>query len=97
MGIIGIGQQRGLRRVCAYAKTPQSLHYLQTQRMNVDEDSDQKLILYTYLDTVKHVLSGHLKIDETEVLTTNGSNVGRKYCRMLPLEHSSILLTCIRQ
>ena len=24
-------------------------------------------------------------------------NEGRKYCRMLPLEHSAILLTCIQQ
>ena len=24
-------------------------------------------------------------------------NEGRKYCRMLPLEHSAILLTCIKQ
>ena len=30
---------------------------------------------------------------------TNGSNKlndGRKYCRMLPLEHSAILLICIK-
>ena len=24
-------------------------------------------------------------------------NVGQKYCRMLPLEHSAILLTCIKR
>ena len=24
-------------------------------------------------------------------------NEGRKYCRMLPLKHSAILLTCIKQ
>ena len=24
-------------------------------------------------------------------------NAGRKYCRMLPLEHSAILLTCIKR
>ena len=24
-------------------------------------------------------------------------NEGRKYCRMLPLEHSAILLTCIKR
>ena len=42
---------------------------------------------------VTPVLSGHSKIDKTKILMTNGE--GRKYCRMLPLEHSAILLTCI--
>ena len=48
--------------------------------------------------TVKPVSKGHSKIDITTILMTNGSfnNEGRKYCRMLPLEHSAILLTCIK-
>ena len=37
--------------------------------------------------------NGHLKIDKTKILMTEG----RKNCRMLPLEHSAILLTCIKQ
>ena len=63
--------------------------------------------LYVYFSslgfgTVKPVLSGHSKIDKTKILIANGSlmkvksiavlmNEGRKYCRMLPLEHSPIL------
>ena len=47
--------------------------------------------------TIKPVLSSHSKIDKTKVLKTNGSLMGRKYCRMLPFEHSAILLTCIKQ
>ena len=40
------------------------------------------------------VSNGHSKIDKTNIIMTNG-NEGRKYCRILPLEHSAILLTCI--
>ena len=48
--------------------------------------------------TVKPVLSGHSKIDKTKVLKTDGSfNEGQKYCSVLPLEHSAILLTCIKR
>ena len=46
------------------------------------------------LHTVKPVLSGHSKIDKTKVLKTNGSLM--KVERLL-LEHSAILLTCIKQ
>ena len=47
--------------------------------------------------TVKPVQNGHSKIDKTKILMTNGSLMkGQKYCRMLPLEHSAILLTCIK-
>ena len=49
------------------------------------------------LDTVKPVLSGHSKIDKTKILMTNGSLMKVESCRMLPLEHSAILLTCIKQ
>ena len=52
----------------------------------------------SFVRTVKPVLSGHLKIYNTKVLKTKSYlNEGRKYCRMLPLEHYAILLTCIKQ
>ena len=57
-------------------------------------------LLYTwelFLYTVKPVLNGHLKIDKTKVLMKNGSLMKVEYCRMLPLEHSAILLICIKQ
>ena len=45
------------------------------------------------------VLSCHLKIDKTKVLMENDSLMpgDRKYCRMLPLEHSAIFFTCIKR
>ena len=45
-------------------------------------------------NTVKAVLSGHSKIDKTQVLKTNGSLM--KVENTL-FEHSAILLTCIKQ
>ena len=76
--------------------------------MGVIEDSDQILEtsraplnmsawVFTRDITVNPVLSGHLKIDKNLILMTNGSLMNRKYCRVLPLEHSAILLTCIKQ
>ena len=48
--------------------------------------------------TVKPVLSSHSKIDKTKILLTNGSLMKVKsICKMLPLEHSAILLTCIKR
>ena len=66
--------------------------------------------LPTLKSTVKPVLYGHSKVDKTKVLKIDGRsmhvesiaecsneiNADRKYCRMLPLEHSAILLTCIK-
>ena len=53
------------------------------------------LVLFAY--TVKPVLSGHPKrrpnIGFQDQLLLNE---GQKYCRMLPLEHSAILLTFIK-
>ena len=47
--------------------------------------------------TVKPVLSSHSKLDKTKILMTNGSLMQVKnICRMLPLEHFAILLTCIK-
>ena len=37
-----------------------------------------------------------LKIDQTNVLKTNG-NEGQKYCRMLLSEYSAILMICIKR
>ena len=45
--------------------------------------------------TVKPALNGHPKIDKTKVLKTNGSLM--KVKSKLPLEHSAILLTCIKR
>ena len=57
----------------------------------------------------KTCLKWPLEIDKANILMENGSlmqvksiaecsfNEGQKYCRMLPLEHSAILLTCIKQ
>ena len=48
--------------------------------------------------TVKPVLSGHSKIDKTKVLMTNGSLMKVKsIAECSPLEHSAIILTCIKQ
>ena len=47
--------------------------------------------------TVKPVLSGHSKREPKIVFQDRLSlNAGQKYCRMLPLEHSAILLTFIK-
>ena len=49
-------------------------------------------------NTVKPVLSGHLKIDKTPVLMENGSLMKVKsIAECSPLEHSAILLTCIKR
>ena len=42
------------------------------------------------------VLSGHSKIDKA-LNDKWWLNEGRKYCRILPLEHPAILLTCIKR
>ena len=47
-------------------------------------------IVHTH-STVKPVLSGHSKIDKTKALMANGSLM------KVPLEHSAILLTCIKR
>ena len=47
--------------------------------------------------TVNPVLNGHLKIDKTKVLMTNGSLMNVKSISKCPLEHSAILLTCIKR
>ena len=47
----------------------------------------------------KACVNGRSKLDKTKILMTNGSlmKVGQKYGRMLPLEHSAILLACIKR
>ena len=47
--------------------------------------------------TVKPVLSGHSKTDKTKILKTNGSLMKVKVLQNALLEHSAILLTCIRR
>ena len=47
--------------------------------------------------TVKPVLSGHSKIDKTKVLKTNGSLMKVEVLQNALLEHSTILLTCIKR
>ena len=47
--------------------------------------------------TVNPVLSGHSKRRPKIVFQDQlPLNAGQKYCRMLPLEHSAILLICIK-
>ena len=46
--------------------------------------------------TVKPVLSDHSKIDKTKILMTNGSLMKVESIAE-PLEHSAILLTCIKR
>ena len=49
------------------------------------------------IHTVNPVLSGHLKIDKTKVLMENGSLMKvESSAKCSPLEHSVILLTCIK-
>ena len=45
---------------------------------------------------MKPVLSDYSKIDKTKVLNTSGSLVQVKILQNAPLEHSAILLTCIK-
>ena len=47
--------------------------------------------------TVKPVLSGHSKTDKIKVLKTNGSLMKVKVLQNALLEHSAILLTCIKR
>ena len=44
---------------------------------------------------VKHVISGHSKVNKTKVLMTNGSFM--KVESIAPAEHSAIRLTCIKR
>ena len=48
--------------------------------------------------TIKPVISGHAKNRQNKDLIDRWYlNEGRKYCRMLPLEHSAIRLPCIKR
>ena len=50
------------------------------------------------VSTVKPVLSGHSKIYKTKVLLKNGSLMKvESIAECSPLEHSAILLTCIKR
>ena len=46
--------------------------------------------------TVKPVFGGHSEIDKTEILTTNGSLMKVESIAKC-LEHSAIILTCIKR
>ena len=49
-------------------------------------------------NTVKPVLRGHSKNRQNKDFHDNCQlNEGRKYCRMLTLEHSVVRLTCIKK
>ena len=69
---------------------------------------DTKLIILWLKIYSKTYVKWPVKHRQTKILMTNGSlmkvisimlqgNEGRKYCRMLPLEHSAILLTFIKR
>ena len=49
------------------------------------------------MNTVKPVLSGHSKIDKTKAVKTNDSLMKSKVLQNALLEHSAILLTCIKR
>ena len=52
----------------------------------------------TITNSVKPVLSGHLKLDKTMVLMENGSLMKVEIItEFSPLEHPAILLTCIKR
>ena len=48
-------------------------------------------------NTVQPVLSGLSKIDKTKILMTNGSFMKIESIAECSLEHSAILLTCVKQ
>ena len=50
-----------------------------------------------YATTVKHVLSGHSKIDKTKILMANGSLMKVENIAECSNGHSAILSTCIKQ
>ena len=47
--------------------------------------------------TVKPVLSGYSKIEKIKVLMANGSLMKVESIASIPLDHSTILLTCIKR
>ena len=53
-------------------------------------------LLLDFLYTVKPVLSGHSKNDKTNILTKNGSIMKSERIAKCSLEHSTILLNCIK-
>ena len=54
--------------------------------------------LFPVISTVKPVLSDHSKIDNTKVLKTDYCFIEvKRIAECSPLEHSTILLTCIKQ
>ena len=48
-------------------------------------------------NTVKPVLRGHSKLDKTKILMTNSVLMNVKIFAECSLEHSAILLTCIKR
>ena len=48
-------------------------------------------------NTVKPVLCGHSKIDKTKVFKKHGSLISSKVLQNALLDHSAILLTCIKR
>ena len=96
-GIANSSETSYIRTFVTYAQT----HGFRVAVLNhLGALSSEKLTaprIFTYGNTVKPVLRGHSKIDKTKVLDTD-------YCLMMvksiaecsSLEHSAILLTCIK-
>ena len=62
------------------------------------EGEGHNLLAYKRITKLKPVQNGHSKIEKNKDLNDNWKlNEGQKYCRMLPLEHFAILLTCIKR
>ena len=70
-----------------------ALYLYNAQFLKIDISLHYTCIMLSFSNYSKTYLNGHSKINKTKILMTNG----RKYCRMLPLEHSAILLTCIKR
>ena len=60
-----------------------------------DEQCQSYLVLHCSYNTVKPVLRGQSKIDKTKILMTELKKV-ESIAECSPLEHSVILLTCIK-
>ena len=63
---------------------------------SVESISPLKPELVSQMLYSKNVLSGHSKIDKTNILKTNGSLMKVESIAECSMEHSAILLTCIK-
>ena len=73
-------------------------HFNKNIHLTVSLRTPQNRKLMLVVNTVKHVLSSHSKTDKTKILRTNGSLMKvESNAECSPLEHSAILLTCLKR